>query len=270
MEKAEGGGYNLNFDLAMVPHDKLSAKRQSAVTSSFIPTTKGLDADDNEIELHYYSIGEFYKAIGLGFIDLSKKLTHKELFCGDPGRQVSNDLIFSMGGRGIIVTDLKSALDAIALIAGQGEGNDDEVYDKDNEIAHFYKFDQIRQGQCYRDPNKFEGDQDEPFKPQGEKFDVYYDAVAPIKKNAKVSDFAGDPELQERALLFNGQYKLFLQLLNDGFNGKPEAFSPPSFFSAMLAVEAAMKRLINYPLAGTVENAAPTFEMDNFKYPTIK
>jgi rubrerythrin len=277
MEKAEKGGYNLNFDVAMVPHDKLSAKRQSAVTSSFIPTTKGLDADGNEIELHYYSIGEFYKAIGLGFVHLSKEMTHEKLFCGHPRLQVPCDLIFSMGGTGIIVTDLKSALDAIALIAGQGEGNDDQVYDKDNEIAHYYKFDQIAREQCYRDPKKFEGDRDQPGHPQGEKFHVDYEAVAPIKTNAKVADFERDPELQERALLFNGVYKQFLQLLNDGFNGNPGVFSrepkevyPGLFYGAMFAIETAMKKLINYPIAGTGENAAPTFEMDEFKYPIIK
>jgi hypothetical protein len=152
-ETKEDGSYELYYKVAIIPHDKLSFKRKQTVTKSFLPTFKSTDSEGNEIELHYWSIGEFYRAISLGFATLSKSMPPEELFCGDPKRQFGRKYYYSGGGESFEVTDLKSAMAAIELIAGQGEGSHEKVYDDKNEIAHYYRFNQIIQGRYYRVPD---------------------------------------------------------------------------------------------------------------------
>jgi hypothetical protein len=264
-EKKEDANY-----VVMVPHDKLSFKRKQTATKSFLPSVKTTDTEGNEVELHYWSIGEFYYAIRLGFAHLSEIMPPEELFCGDPSRQIGGIDYYSGGGILHKVTDLDSAMAAIKLIAGQGEGNPTKVYDDDNEIAHYYRFDQIIQGRYYRVPDKDGNNGDDPGKPQGGIFPVDMNEVFPIKTNAKVADYHSDPELEEKALLFNGQYKQFLMTLNKGFNGHPELFDPKIIGTEMFRIKYAMEQLIHYPILGTGENAAPTFEMNHFKYPSDK
>ena len=139
------------------------------------------------------------------------------------------------------------------------------IYDDGGELAHYYRFDQIRRQQCYRDPNK-DGLGDEPGLPRGGIFPVDMDAVWPIKANAKVADYQGHPELRERALLFNGQYKSFLEKLHEAFNGKPEMLGH-EFHLEMRELGKAMYKLVRNPIPGTHEYAAPTFEMNEVQYP---
>ena len=260
--------YELHYNIAVVPHNHLTAKRKaiSEAGHSLVPRVPAKSSTENRTELHYWNIGEFYKAIHLGFVELANKMEMKALFIGDPKRQVGPKYYYSAGGESMVVTDLKSALVAIDLIAGQGEGSNHRVYDGEGELAHYYRFDQIQKKRYYRDPNK-DGTGDEPDHPQGGKIPVDMDSVFPIKANAKVADYHGHPELEEHALLFNGQYKHFLEKLNTAFNGHPELLEGRVLIAEMFRIKAAMERLIHNPIPGTDENAAPTFEMDQFKYP---
>ena len=258
--------YELHYNIALVPHNHLTAKRKkiSEAGDSLVPRVPAKRSADDRIELHYWNIGEFYKAIHLGFVELAHKMEMKALFTGDPKRQVDRDYD-SGDGESMVVTGLKSALMAIDLIAGQGEGSNRRIYDEEGELAHYYRFDQIQKKRYYRDPNK-DGTGDEADHPRGGKLTVDMDSVFPIKANAKVADYQGHPELEEHALLFNGQYKHFLEKLNTAFNGHPELLG--SVLTAeMFRIQAAMERLIHNPIPGTGENAAPTFEMNQFKYP---
>lgn len=266
--------YELHYDIAVIPHHELTAKRRiiSEGGESLIPRVPskprmraaGEPRQEEHIELHYWNIGEFYRAIHLGFVELTQKMGERELFCGDPARQIP-PMKYWGGGQLMAITDLNSALAAVDLIAGQGEGSSNRVYDEGGELAHYYRFDQIRKQQYYRDPNK-DGDGDEPGFPQGGIFPVDMDAVWPIKANAKVADYQGHPELMERALLFNGQYKRFLEKLHEAFNGKPEMLGQ-EFHREMRELGVTMCKLVRNPIPGTHEYAAPTFEMDHVKYP---
>jgi rubrerythrin len=260
--------YELHYNIALVPHHHLTAKRKaiSEAGDSLVPRVPAKSSAENRIELHYWSIGEFYKAIHLGFVELAHKMEMKALFTGDPKRQVDPKYYYSAGGELMVVTDLKSALAAIDLIAGQGEGSNHRVYDGEGELAHYYRFDQIQKKRYYRDPNK-DGTGDKADHPQGGGFPVDMDSVFSIKTNAKVADYHGHPELEERALLFNGRYKRFLEKLNTAFNGYPELLGGRVFVEEMFRIERAMERLIHNKIPGRDENAAPTFEMDQFKYP---
>lgn len=264
--KVGNNKYELHYNIALVSHNHLTANRRSISEAgdSLVPRVPANSSAENSTELHYWSIGEFYKAIHLGFVELANKMQLKDLFIGDPKRQVDKSY-FSAGGKLIVVTDLRCALMAIDFIAGQGEGSNNRVYDSEGELAHYYRFDQIQKGQYYRDPNK-DGAGDEAGHPQGGKFPVDMDSVFPVKTDAKVADYHGHPELEENALLFNGQYKRFLEKLNTAFNGHPELLDKV-FFAEMARIKDAMERLIHNPIPGTGENAAPSFEMDQFKYP---
>jgi hypothetical protein len=259
--------YELHYDITVIPHDHLTAKRRtiSEAGDSLVPRVPMKSAAESGVELHYWSIGDFYKAIHLGFVELTHALEMDSLFIGDRKRQVATGY-YSAGGELTCVTDLKSALLAIDFIAGQGEGSNHRVYDGEGELAHYYRFDQIQKNRYYRDPNKG-GSGDDAGQPRGGALPVHMDSVFTIKTNAKVADYHGYPELEKSALLFNGQYKRFLEQLGTAFNGYPEILGGSFFRREMFRVKEAMERLIHNPIPGTDENAAPTFEMNQFKYP---
>lgn len=267
LKKVGDDRYELHYDIALIPHDHLAPRRKaiSEARDSLVPHVPAKSSDEDSSQLHYWSIGEFYKAIHLGFVELTHKMGMQALFTGDPKRQVDPKYYFSAGGESIVVTRLGHALKAIDFIAGQGEGSNHRVYDSEGELAHYYRFDQIRKQQYYRDPNKY-GVGDEAGHPQGPKFPVNMASVFPIRSNAKIADYHGHPELEEKALLFNGQYKRFLEKLYKAFNGQP-ALLGTDFQAEMFQIKNAMERLIRNPIPRTDENAAPTFEMDRFIYP---
>lgn len=225
-----------------------------------IPYVTTKDAEGKTIELHYWSIGEFYNAIRDGFKHLAHTLEPKKLFTGDEKKQVDPKYYFSAGGDLTRITDLDTALAAIELISVQGEGYTDETHSMGGELAHFYRFQQIEKGRYYRED-------DRPHHPTGGPFQRNYSAVYPIKKNAKVVDYRDYPDIEIHARLFNGRYKRFLEKLNSAFNGEPDLFAN-SYKDMMNYLKREMEFLIKNELVDTGENAGPTFEMAQFIYPS--
>jgi hypothetical protein len=217
-----------------------------------LPHVKRKD-NGREIELHYWSIGEFYNAIRSGFRLLSDKLGQEMLFQGDKAKQVNPKYYFSAGGDLTAIINLDTALKAIDLISIQGEGYTDEIRGVEHELPHYYRFEQIKLKQYYCDGDK-------PHHPQGKTFPRDYSSVYPIRKDAKIAHYSAYPEIQEQARRFNGRYKQLLKKLNDAFNGQPDTFA--SLYGDMYQIKREMEYLIRNPLPGTGENAAPTFEMD--------
>ena len=236
--------------VCLVRADRLRAKRGS---TCMLPSVKRMTAEGHEVEFHFHSIGEFYKAIEVGLETLSKELGEKELFCGDPARQVERKQFYSGGGELNKVTDLESALKAIELIAGQGEGYGGGIHDADGEIAHFYRFQQIQIGRFYKHA-------DDPGKPTGEKLEVHWDKVYPMISNASVSDYPEGSDLRAAAIEFNREYKKLLIGLTAAFNGEPELLQVG--VGDMFKIARAAERLIHNPLPSGVETGAPTFEVD--------
>lgn len=203
------------------------------------------------LELHYWSIGEFYNAIRNGFEHLAG--SRERLFTGDTSRQVPPPRYFSAGGELTEITNLATALAAIDLISTQGEGYTDEIRDMGEELAHYYRFEQIKKRRYY-----LEGDR--PHEPRGETFPVDFKAVYPIKQDAKIADYRDDPTVEEKARFFNGLYRRFLRKMNHAFNGQPDLFK--TSYADMFQIRDAMGYLIRNQLTGTGENASPTFEMN--------
>src|SRR3954470_4964892 len=133
----------------------------------------------------YETIGQFYQAIEEGLKRLCGEIGEAALFTGDPARQILPESFnYSGSGRVIAVSDLASALAAIDEIEEQGEGlKHAEVWDGDRdmfhpereEVAHYFRFEEIRNGRSYQ-----RGDTPSSG-PSGKPFDVDWTAVFPMR-----------------------------------------------------------------------------------------
>ena len=202
----------------------------------------------------YYSIGEFYQEIERGILALHGEMGDA-LFSGPRGHQISPDYYYSGGGQVHEVHNVESAKLAIRLIIEQGEGVGGAIYEhnKGHELAHFYRFQQLRKKKYYQ-PG------DRPNHPSGPPVTVDWDAVYRFKPNVKLADYTADPGLHAAAVDFNDAYAAFLALLTQAFNGKPDMLigAVPEMFKLRHKIE----RLIHNPMPdGSGLNAAPTFEI---------
>jgi hypothetical protein len=200
---------------------------------------------------HFYSIGEFYQAIGQGLSQLHAELGD-QLFSGDPARQVTPEYYYSGGGDVVAVTDLESAQAAIRLISEQGEGVGGAIFDYEDEIAHYYRFQQLVLGSYYRQG-------DFPGNPSGLPLEVDWDAVYPIKENARVADYPEGSDLRAGAVAFNAYYADFLALLTRAFGGEPKLLVDA--VGGMFRIKEMCYQLMRQPIDGVAgPHAAPTFE----------
>lgn len=211
-----------------------------------------LGVEPGQPEMQFYSIGEFYHEIWLGVHHLHQQLGDA-LFSGDPAKQVTAEYFYSGGGEIIPVTDLASAQAAIDLIAEQGEGFGGTVYDNEQELAHYYRFQQLTLGRYY-----LSGDQ--PGFPTGPELHVDWDAAFPIKTDARLADYPVESEVYRAAVEFNRSYADFLQLLTAAYNGRPALLLDAVV--DMFRLRDQMTRLMHNPIPGQPGlSAAPTFEM---------
>jgi hypothetical protein len=176
------------------------------------------------------------------------------LFAGDPARQIGPEQYYSGGGDLIAITDLATARAALDLIAEQGEGVTGEIFDADGEIAHYFRFQQLLLGRYYA-PG------DAPDHPSGGPVPVDWDAVYPIRPDARVADYPAGSDLRRAAEGFNTAYGAYLALLTRAFDGKPALFQDA--VGEMFRLKDLMLQLIRQPLDdGSGLHAAPTFEVN--------
>jgi hypothetical protein len=224
-------------------------KRHRPRKASMLSAGHTGDADEE----HFFSIGEFYKAIETGLDDLYADMG-EALFSGDPSLQVGPEYYYSGGGGLIAVTDMASAKAALDLIAEQGEGITGKIFDEDGEIAHYYRFQQLLLGRFYR-----EGDQ--PNHPTGGPVDVDWGSVYPIKSNAKVANFPAGSDVRAAAEAFNAGYAQYLSRLSRAFNGQPNLLVDA--VGEMFHLKDLTYQLMRQPIGDGAEfNAAPTFEIN--------
>jgi hypothetical protein len=232
----------------------LKRPRRGAATLVRPAAAAGLRAArvNDATEEHFFSIGEFYKAIEEG-LDALHAEHGDALFCGDPRLQVTGEYYYSGGGALTPVTDLPSAKEAIRLISEQGEGYEGGIFDGEGEISHYYRFEQLLLGRYYRPGDDYGN-------PTGGVVPVDWDAIYPIKANCKLADCPAGSELYRVAEAFNGEYAAFLGLLTRGFRGEPEVLIQA--VGDMFRLKDTITQLMRQPLAGLGSlHAAPTFQM---------
>jgi hypothetical protein len=201
----------------------------------------------------YATIGEFYGAVEEGL----RALDDGSLFTGKYARQITFEAYFGGEGTGhvVVVEDLESALEALREIVEQGEGDTQvagpsDKYDGEGELAHFYRFQELKLGKEYRQG-------DEPGEPTGEPIAIDLGQVFPMRKGLKREDLT--PAQLEEVDKFNDLYGGLLREIQSGINGEPKAIGPA--VGKMSSLPEPMRRLMEMPLeGGGGETAGPMFE----------
>jgi CDGSH-type Zn-finger protein len=217
---------------------------------------EGLPEDNN-----FETIGQFYEAIEVALEHLSEKLGEEALFCGDPARQVTDELYYGGSGRIITVTDLASARAALEEIVEQGEGlQHQEVWDGDRdmfhpereEVAHYFRFQEIALGR------RFTSGDTPQSGPTGEPFAVDWDAVHNMRPNPRTKDYAAGSEQRVRMDEFNHAYSGVLHLLHETFNGSPRMLAVAT--GAMYGLKEQAIELMQLPSGDGETTVGPSFE----------
>jgi hypothetical protein len=207
------------------------------------------------------TIGEFYHQILRQLEAMCAAFPEQEVFSGDPCRQIDESFFWAANGRPIVITDLARARQALEVVIEQGEGGDGSVYvddehyfDQPDEVAHYFRFNEIAVGRYYRPGDR---PRDEP---SGPPLPVDYGAVLPIQRNAKSTDYAPGTPLAVLNDLFNRQYSLMLTQLEQAFNGSPFVLYD-AIINAMHQMASLAQEMIGIPIdGGSGTHGAPSFE----------
>lgn len=209
-----------------------------------------LDVDEG---FHPDSIGAFYHEVLRELEAAAADIGEARLFCGDPARQVSRAYYYAAGGRSIVVSDLASARAALNEIVEQGEGDMGCMFDEDGDLAHYYRFQQLKYGRSYRRS-------DDAGPPTGPPVEVDYRAVYPMIANPRGEEY-GSPGLRAASARANRTWSELLLQLDAAFNGRPEALLP-AVHSMFKLRDQSLVLLANPMPDHPWRNAGPTFEWD--------
>jgi ferritin-like protein len=221
------------------------------------PSATGAPAESDG----YETIGQFYEAIEQGLRRLCAELGEDTVFSGDPGRQVTRELAYRGAGDIVAVTDLASALRALKEVVEQGEGaahhavwdgDHDMFHPERDEVAHYYRFEELRLGRRYR-----RGDTPQSG-PSGASVTVDWAGVHPMRPNARVSDHAPGNPIRVAQEAFNQAYCTLLHQLEESFNGNPRTLG--SAVGSMYGLKAQALALMQMPVDDGSATAGPTFE----------
>jgi hypothetical protein len=197
------------------------------------------------------TIGAFYAEIEAGLKQVAAEIGEEALFCGDPARQIGGDYYYASGGAPVIVTDLESACRALDEVTEQGEGEMTSAFDADDDLAHYYRFEQLKYGRSYQAG-------DGVGIPTGPPVEVDFDAVYPMLPNPRLDEFT-DPDLRAIVEQANRQWSLLLIQIDEAFDGSPAALIPA--VHTMFRLRDAMLMLLANPMPGhSGYHAGPTFE----------
>ena len=197
------------------------------------------------------TIGAFYAEIAAGLRQVAAEIGEEALFCADPARQIGGDYYYAAGGAPIVVTDLDSACRALEEVVEQGEGEMSSAFDADDDLAHYYRFEQLKYGRCYQ-PGDGVGI------PSGPPVEVDFATVHPMLPNPSLDELT-DPDLYAAAERANRQWSLLLTQIDQAFDGSPAALIPA--VHTMFRLRDAMLVLLGNPMPGHGGyNAGPTFD----------
>lgn len=161
------------------------------------------------------TIGQFYTAIAHEL-----RAAGEDVFTGDPSRQVTHEL----GTEALIaITDLRGALQAIETIVEQGEGTSQSPKDDEGDLAHYYRFAEIRHGR-----RLVENPDAPPDAPPDQRYayvgpPIPFDpaGVRPLVTNPKAAGYAEGSAARYACTTFNYTYTSLLKSLHATFNGQP-------------------------------------------------
>jgi hypothetical protein len=159
------------------------------------------------------------------------------------------------------VHDLKSALAALDEVVEQGEGaartdvwdGDRDVFHPEREeVAHYYRFQELRLGRRYRTG-------DTPGSgPTGEEIAVDFAGVLPMRPDPRTADHPEGSPVRVAQEEFNQTYCLLLFQLEEAFNGDPGQLQDA--VGTMFGLRNQAMALMKMPTGDGKTTAGPTFE----------
>ena len=193
----------------------------------------------------YRTIGEFYTAVGSLIGDLGGGI-----FTGHRDRQVTGWI----GTDPLApVHDLPSAQAAITLIIDQGEGTATSPAADPEELAHFYRFEQIQRGQTLNQdaaaPHGYS------WGPPPVVFDL--EGVWPMTDNPPLVPLPAGSEVERVSSQFDGTFTALVDALQRTFDGNPGALG--SAMAQMHALRIEAQRLMPLAVPDTDCTAGPRF-----------
>jgi hypothetical protein len=208
----------------------------------------------------YETIGQFYDAIEAGLRYLCAELGEREVFTGDPARQLTAGPFGHTTGHLAPVTDLATALAALEEIVEQGEGaarsdvwdGDMDMFHPDTKaVSHYYRFQELAAGRRFQSG-------DTPISgPTGETVTVDPDGIFPVRPNPRLEDHPEGSDIRKAQERFNQTYCKMLGLLEQAFNGAPAMLG--AAVGTMYALKKQALQLM-MTLDGDDMTAGPTFD----------
>lgn len=213
-----------------------------------------------ELDVNGLSIGAFYGNVITALQQLCATYGEASVFSGNPKLQFDNSYYYKGGGKVVQVTSLATAIQAIHEIVDQGEASDGTLSDGDAapgqpgyEVAHYYRFNEIKLGRYYSDTDK-PGDA-----PSGPALEVDYTQVYDMKPNPKQADYPAGSDLAKATIAFNQLYSTFLQQLQAAFNGNLAEMVTAT--NTMRTIGSNSVALMQTPIpGGGGQYAGPSFE----------
>ncbi len=198
-----------------------------------------------EVAPSYQTIGQFYAALDQALRDLPTREW------ADPARNQLTDHPF-LAGELFPVTGYDAASRAIHRIVSEGEGTTRSPLDFEGEVAHYYRFEEIRRDRVLRkDPSVVEGFTWGP--PLG----VEWDEVMPVIADPGEHDFSQDPPARAAQDACDRAFTRMVQELHRAVNG--EAGRLGNAVRAMFDLRMAARAAVATPLKYSAQSAGPAF-----------
>lgn len=238
------------------------ARFSRETVATFMRIERPEETDSPAESDQFETIGQFYRAIEVALQRLCKSLGEAAVFCGDPARQITAETLAHVGGGHIVpVTDLASALAAVDEIEEQGEGlRHAEIWDGDrdmfhperDEVAHYFRFDQLVRGQRYQ-----RGDTPQSG-PSGDAIEVDWDRVYPMVDNPQVSNYPPGSDARQKMEQFQHLYSQTLRMLQRALDGEPSRMN--NAISKMMELRDRARELAQTPSGDGSTNVGPAFD----------
>lgn len=197
------------------------------------------------VEPTYQTIGQFY-----GALDHALERLPTDAWSTTPRNQLTDHPFFA--GELFPVTGYKTASQAIGRIVSEGEGTTRSPLDFEGELAHYYRFEEIRRDQVLqKDASVPEGFS------WGGPLGVDWSSVVPAISDPGEHDFSGDPVAQAAQDDCDRAFTAMLQEIDRAVNGQPGRLG--NAVRAMFDLRLAARNALATPLAGRHEVAGPSF-----------
>jgi hypothetical protein len=170
----------------------------------------------------FKSIDQFYAAVGKLLDELCDKYGEKKIFTGNKALQIQPEDYYGSGDI-VVVTNRDTAHRAIATIVDQGEGANEEIFDKDHnifgrgggkELAHYYRFNEIYEERHYKQSDTPKSG------PTGTHLKVDYSKVYQITKDIHRKHYPKGSETRKALDDFANGYGELLSDLHHAFNNQ--------------------------------------------------